>query len=154
MRRLVALAALMFVLLSACGGGGGEKGDDPVVLPPTDDQGLKLTVRHTEPVRTRSPVTWTLELRNTGNAPATLAFSSAQKGDVVLYQNGQERYRWSDGKSFTQDLSDTVVASGQAQPFELKEAVLNVAPGQYELVGVLTSGPAPPEVRQTVTVSG
>lgn len=148
-RAAVTVIAVLALVVGACGGGGD---DEDVVLEPNDDQGLQLAVRHSEPLRARAPVTWTLEVRNIGAAPVTVTFSSGQKGDVALYQGGQERYRWSNGKVFTEAFSETAVAPGQALPFELKEPALNVAPGQYELVGGLSSGPAPPEVRQPVTV--
>ncbi len=147
-----ALAVTVLLVMSACGGGGKE--DDPVVLEPNQEEGLRLTLSHTEPLRTGAPVTWTLGVRNAGNEPVTLTFSSGQRGDVVLTQGSAERYRWSKGRAFTQVFGEMSIAPGQAESFELKDDTLDVEPGQYELVASLKSQPSPTEVRQTVTVVG
>ncbi|MDP8976651.1 MAG: hypothetical protein M3N28_09880, partial [Actinomycetota bacterium] len=73
MRRLPASAATVLVaavllVASACGGGGE---DDAPVLEPNEEEGLTLTLTHTEPLRAKAPVTWTLEVRNTGTEPVT-----------------------------------------------------------------------------------
>jgi hypothetical protein len=156
MRRLAALAATPLVVMvllatSACGRGG--EADDPVVLEPNQETGLTLTLTHTEPLRAKAPVTWTLALRNAGPEPVTLTFGSGQRGDVVLLQSGAERYRWSMGKAFTQALAEMPLAPGQGESFELKDDTLDVEPGQYEMVASLKSQPSPAEVRQAVTVS-
>ncbi|HSH59129.1 MAG TPA: BsuPI-related putative proteinase inhibitor [Acidimicrobiales bacterium] len=156
MRRLPAYTATVFVaavllVTSACGGGG--KADAPV-LEPNEEEGLSLTLSHSEPLRAKSPVTWTLGVRNAGPEPVTLTFSSGQRGDVVLLQGGAERYRWSMGKAFTQVFGEMTIGPGQVESFELKDDTLDVEPGQYELVASLKSQPSPTEVRQAVTVSG
>jgi hypothetical protein len=150
-RALVVVAVLLLATVGACGGGDDE---ESVELAPNDEAGLTLTARNTEPLRARAPVTWTLEVRNAKAEPVVLTFSSAQKGDVALYQGSQERYRWSDGKVFTEAFSETSVAGGQTQTFELTGDTLRVAPGEYELVAVMSSGPAPAEFRKKVTVVG
>ncbi len=149
MRRLALLAAVALLVTGACGGD-----DDPVVLEPNLEGGLVLTLTHTEPLRARAPVTWTLGVRNAGQEPVTLAFSSAQRGDVVLAQDSVERYRWSMGMAFAQVLAEISIAPGQAESFELKDDVLDVEPGQYDLVASLRSQLSPTEVRQPVTVAG
>ena len=109
-------------------------------------------MRHTEPLRSGAPVTWTLEVRNGGPGPAALTFSSAQRGDVVLSRGGEERYRWSRGRAFAQVLGTLDLAPGQSQAFDLSEDRLGAEPGTYELVAELASDPAPAEVRRPVTV--
>ena len=151
MRRLLAVVSVVALLAAGCGG---DDSEEQVEVAPNDEQSLRLSVRHTQPLRARSPVTWTLEVRNGGANPITLAFSSAQKGDVALYQGLEERYRWSTGKDFTEAFSETSLAPGQAEVIELRDGTLNVPAGQYELVAVLNSGPAPGELRQPVTVTG
>ena len=166
------LLAWMAVLAMAGCGNGADRGTGPNTTEPTSEPtytptsgatppptrpepgagGLSLTVRHGEPVRARAPVTWTLEVRNAGTAPVTLVFSSGQRGDVVLAQDGRERYRWSRGRAFTQVFGEMPLAPGQAQSFELREESLVVEPGRYELVASLATRPAPSEVRRSVTV--
>ncbi len=141
------LAAAVLLSLSACGG----EEDDPV-LEPNQEEGLALTLTHTEPLKAKAPVTWTVQVRNAGQEPVTLAFASGQRGDVVLSQGSTERYRWSNGKAFTQAFAEMSIAPGQAESFELKDDVLDVEPGQYDLVASLRSQPSPTEVRRTVTV--
>ncbi|MDQ3569383.1 MAG: BsuPI-related putative proteinase inhibitor [Actinomycetota bacterium] len=141
------------LVVGACG-----RGEDPSISPPPGSSpgegGLTLTLVHTEPLRARAPVTWTLQLRNRGPGPVTLTFSSGQQGDVALRQGGQERYRWSRGRAFTQVFAELALGPGEARSFELKDQRLGVEPGQYELVASLTSQPAPPDVARTVTVAG
>lgn len=156
MRRLAALAAIPLVVAvllaaSACGRGG--EADNPVVLEPNQEKGLTLTLTHTEPLRAKAPVTWTLGVRNAGPEHVSLTFSSGQRGDVVLLQGGAERYRWGMGKAFTQAFAEMSLAPGQGESFELKDDTLGVEPGQYEMVASLKSQPSPDEVRQAVTVS-
>ena len=156
---LTRLAAVALVVLGGCGdGGGGEAvGPDPTPPPeaPAPDRGgLSLTLRHTEPLRDRSPVTWTLEVRNGGTVPVELAFSSGQRGEVVLLQGSVERYRWSEGKVFAQALGQVSLPAGQSQSFDLRDQALDVEPGTYDLVATLASRPAPPEVRRRLDVAG
>ncbi len=145
--------AITALVMGACG-----SGEDPSIPPPPGsapgEGGLTLSLVHTEPLRARAPVTWTLQLRNGGPGPVTLTFSSGQQGDVVLRQGGQERYRWSRGRAFTQVFGEVPLGPGEARSFELEDQRLGVEPGQYELVASVRSQPPPPEVSRTVTVSG
>jgi len=147
---VLALAVTLLLVMSACGGG---EDDEPVVLEPNQEEGLTLTLTHTEPLRARAPVTWTVQVRNAGQEAVVLTFSSGQRGDVVLAQGSAERYRWSSGKTFTQALSEMSVDPGQTESFELKDDTLEVEPGQYDLVASLKSQLSPTEVRQAVIVS-
>jgi hypothetical protein len=147
----LALAATLLLVMSACGGGGGD--DDPVVLEPNQEAELTLTLTHTEPLKARAPVTWTIQVRNAGQEAVTLTFGSGQRGDVVLAQGAAERYRWSKDKAFTQALIEVSIGPGQAESFEMKDDTLEVEPGQYDLVASLKSQLSPTEVRQAVIVS-
>ena len=151
--------------LAGCGNGTDEPVGSPPTLGPVPSistpspapaapavEGLSLVLRHTEPLRAGSPVTWTLEVANHGTRPVTLVFGSGQRGDVVLRRGPEERYRWSRGRVFTQVLGEMPLAPGQVQSYELTESGLGVEPGQYELVATLATRPAPPEVRRSVAV--
>jgi len=147
---VLVLAVTLLLVMSGCGGGEDE---GPVVLEPNQEEGLTLTLTHTEPLKARAPVTWTVQVRNAGQDPVTLMYGSGQRGEVVLAQGTTERYRWSRGKTFTQALSEMSVAPGQTESFELRDDTLEVEPGQYDLVASLKSQPSPTEVRQAVIVS-
>jgi len=148
---VTSLAVSVLLFMGACGRGGGD--DEPVVLEPNQEEALTLTLTRTEPLKARSPVTWTMQVRNAGREPAILTFGSGQRGEVVLAQGAVERYRWSKGKTFIQALSEISIAPGQAESFELKDDTLDLEPGQYDLVASLKSQPSPTEVRQAVIVS-
>jgi hypothetical protein len=96
-------------------------------------------------------VGWTLTVRNEG-AAVTLEFSSGQNGDVVLSQEGVERYRWSAGRAFTQVFRQVPFGAGEVRSFQLSPARLDVAPGSYQLVASLSARPAPAQVSETVRV--
>ncbi len=151
--------------MAACGNGADERAaptptfgplpdiSTPSPAPPAPSvEGLFLALRHAEPLRAGSPVTWTLEVANRGPQAVTLEFGSGQRGDVVLRRGPEERYRWSRGRVFTQVLGEMPLGPGQVQSFTLSERALGVEPGPYELVATLLAQPAPPEVRRSVTV--
>lgn len=137
--------AALVVAVAACGEGGNGSPAEP------RSGGLVMSLRHTEPLRAGAPVTWTLLVHNDGNAPLTLDFPTGQEGEVVLRQDGQERYRWGRDRFFTQVIRAVRLEPGQDKPVTL-QGTLEVPPGRYELVAFLTSRPAPPEVRHSVTV--
>jgi Intracellular proteinase inhibitor len=80
-----------------------------------------------------------------------LTFSSTQQGEVVLEADGVERYRWSSGKAFAQMIVERELPVGGELAFVLED-VLNVEPGTYSLLATVTSRPAPPPVRDEITV--
>lgn len=140
--RMTLLAVM--VLLAGCGSGP-SAGSEP--------DGLSLEVSFDpEPPRQGQPVTWSLEVRNHGQEPVTLTFSSGQSGDVVLGRGGRERYRWSAERFFTEAVRKERLEPGQRKVYRLEEPELRVDPGGYELVASLASEPAPAPVRRQVTV--
>lgn len=97
------------------------------------------------------PAGWEFRLRNNGLEPVRLTFPTAQLGEVVLRQDGIERWRWSGGKLFAQVISERELAPGDAWSFSL-EGVPEVEPGRYEATASVCARPAPLPVRQTVEV--
>lgn len=136
-------AGAVLLALVACGGG--DSGSPP-------GGGVHLEMRHSEPLRARGPVRWTLVVNNGTAGAKTLVFSSGQDGDVVLRQGGQERYRWSTGRAFTQAIRRVSVPAQGSTTFVLEEERLDVAPGEYEAVASLAADDPPGEVRKTVVV--
>ena len=97
------------------------------------------------------PAEWELRVRNEGNEPVRLTFPTAQFGDVVLGQDGIERWRWSAGKLFAQVISERELAPAEVWSFSLA-GVPDVEPGQYEATASVRARPAPPPVRKTVDI--
>jgi hypothetical protein len=81
----------------------------------------------------------------------TMTFASGQDGEVVLLQGGTERYRWSQGRAFTQAIRSEDLAPGEQLSFTLDDT-LPVEPGSYDLVATVASDPAPAVAQRTVTV--
>ncbi len=138
------LAAAALLALAGC---------FPGALPPEGDAGLSLEVvpTPTQPV-TGEPVTWTLEVSNDGGDPVSLFFPTTQHGDVTLSSQGVDVYVWSERRAFSTAVDRVVVLSGEAATFELEDAELTVAPGDYELLATLASSPFAGLARTTVTV--
>ena len=103
-------------------------------------------------------VWWAFDLQNVGSAPVDLTFSSGQRADVVLSQDGVEKYRWSQGKAFTEAIETFTGEPGQVFPIVLNDQFA-VEPGQYDLVATVTATVGPegaaqplPELTMQVTV--
>jgi hypothetical protein len=69
----------------------------------------------------------------------------------VLKAGGVERHRWSRDKMFIAMISERELGPGETWSFELDD-VLDVEPGRYSLVALVTGSPAPPVVRGELTV--
>jgi hypothetical protein len=149
MLRLTAMVLL--TTLAGCGssdaGGGGPESQGG-----TPQQGLSLNVSFDVPLRTGHAVTWTLEVENGGPEASTLVFRSGKDGDVTLARGGQEVYRWSATRYFTQAMRQERIEPGEKKQFPLEDKGFSAEPGDYELVASLDSEPAPPPARRTVKV--
>jgi hypothetical protein len=104
-----------------------------------------------EPLQAGGPVSWSFSLTNVSDGAVGLTFQSGQDGDVVLSQGGQERYRWSAGRFFTQAVRTVELGPGETHHFALEDT-LGVEPGAYDLVATVASDPSPAPVERTVTV--
>ena len=145
MHRLVVLA-----LIAALAGCGGD--DEGSERQAGQSKGLTLAVSFDEPLRSGGPVTWTLQVENGGPDPLTLTFRSGKEGDVALVRGGQEAYRWSGTRYFTQAMRQVLLQPGERKTFTLEEKTLPAEAGDYELVAELDSEPAPPPVRRPVEI--
>ncbi len=101
---------------------------------------------------------WAFDVTNTGKTPVDLTFSSGQRGDVILSQGGVEKYRWSDGKAFTEAIETVTLEPGTSVPVVLNDA-LALPPGDYDVTAMVTasvggSGAATalPGVQTTLTI--
>ncbi len=112
----------------------------------------------TEPLTAGTTVWWAFDVQNTGSEPVILTFSSGQRADIVLSQDGEEKYRWSAGKAFTEAIETFTGAPGQIFPIVLNDE-FGVTSGDYDLVATVTATVGPegtaqplPELTMTVTV--
>ena len=97
-------------------------------------------------------IRWAFTVENQDERTRMLTFSSTQQGEVVLEADGVERYRWSNGKAFAQMIVERGLPAGAELAFALED-VLTVEPGTYSLLATVTSRPAPPPVREEITVA-
>jgi len=143
---------LMLVLVMAAAACGGTSPDRIV----TATDRLRLDVAF-EPgaLVSGEHATFALRVTNTSDEPATLEFDTTQRGDVRLSTiDGVEVYRWADRRVFAQERHDVTLAPGQRASFALQEAPLPVAPGDYEVLAVVTGMPKVQVARSTVSVVG
>ncbi len=104
-------------------------------------------------------VWWAFDIQNVGAEVVNLTFASGQRAEVVLSHEGVERYRWSEGKAFTQALETVTIAPGEILPIVLNDEP-TVEAGRYDLratimgvAGPQGAEPVPlPQLTLTVTV--
>jgi len=105
-------------------------------------EGSGVTVRFSpvsEPIASGDTAWWAFDLRNDGDKPLKISFSSSQQADVVLAQNGVEKYRWSAGKGFTENVVEVTIEPGKRWSTVLNDT-LGVPSGDYELAAIITVG--------------
>ena len=101
-----------------------------------------VTVRFSpvaEPMVSGDTVWWAFDLRNQGSTPMELQFSSGQHAEIVLAQDGVEKYRWSGGRAFTQAIENVTIKPGETWPVVVNDS-LTVPPGDYDLTATITAG--------------
>jgi hypothetical protein len=91
----------------------------------------------------RAPIRLRLTLRNPSEHEVALSFTSGRTHDaVVVDRAGREVWRWSEGRQFTQVLSEIQLRPGAASHFELvcdpsETGGEPLPPGHYEARGVI-----------------
>lgn len=66
---------------------------------------------------------------NAGDTPVDLTFRDACKADFAVYEGGEERWRYSDGRAFAQTLATADLQPGETAVFE--ETWPDPDPGDY-----------------------
>jgi hypothetical protein len=150
-REVVRRMAFFLILVTLAGGCGDDEGGTESQAG-TQEKGLSLSVSFDEPLRSGKAVTWKLEVSNGGPEAATLGFRSGKDGDVALLRDGREAYRWSSTRYFTQAMREERLEPGERKTFLLEDKGFSAEAGDYELVAVLDSEPAPPPARRPVSV--
>ena len=101
-------------------------------------------------VSVNSTATFTFSVTNGEDSPVELTFRSGKVADVAVTESGEEVWRWSDGRMFTQALQTRTLDSGETVE---QEFVWEDPPaGEYEAVATLASEPGA-EADATFTVS-
>jgi hypothetical protein len=103
------------------------------------------------PLRAGGKVAWRVTLTNRSARAETLTFPTAQLADVILEQMRGERYRWSDGRMFAQVLTEQRLEPGETWTAVLDDT-LEVQPGVYVAVALVTCSPQPPPVQAEMRV--
>jgi len=73
----------------------------------------------------------------TASKPVTLQFSSGQRFDFVVSIGGEEVWRWSGDKFFTQALGEESLSAGEELRYEAQWTPTEE--GSYEVLGLVTA---------------
>ena len=103
------------------------------------------------PLRAGGEVSWRLTVSSRAVEGHSLTFPTSQFADVILEREGSEHYRWSDGRLFAQVVTEQRLEPGATWTIMLDDT-LDVEPGAYEAIGIVTCKPQPPLVRVGVVV--
>jgi hypothetical protein len=82
-------------------------------------------------VETDDGVRFVFAVRNAGDERVDLEFGSSCRADFAVYEAGEERWRWSDGRMFTQMIEHLRLEPGESETFEVEWD----APRSGEFVG-------------------
>lgn len=150
--RCVALVTWMALAASACGGerpGETTRAGKDV----TDLAGLAVSVTVAKPVyAVGEPIRLTLRVRNPTDAPVRLRFATGQRYDFVIQSAaGDEHWRWSADRSFTQALGEQTVPPAWELDYN-ETFVGRLAAGTYRVRGLLTSVGDTLEARAEVVI--
>jgi hypothetical protein len=151
-RRVVSLVLAGILMAGGCGGDDDDD-NDTARQPLGGGLALKLYVEPEKP-RTGEPVTWTLEVINAGVEAVTLTFASAQRGDIVLREEGKKSptYRWSADRFFAEVIKEERLRPNDEKRYSLDEKALDVPAGKYELEATLKASPTPDPVRRDIKI--
>ncbi len=129
----------------------------PVVETATDEVRVRFSPA-AEPLMVSNVVWWVFDVTNLTSASLDVTFPTGQMGEVVFQRDGEELYRWSEGKSFLQGITVDTLPSGGKQAIVLNDRVV-LAPGVYKVTAKVTASTGPegsmkplPEVLTTITV--
>src|SRR5699024_3474005 len=91
-------------------------------------------------------------VKNTGNEEEVLSFTTGQRYEHEISQDGEVLHRYSEGKAFTQALEDIPLAPGEEITFDVE--LPDLEPGEYTINIFLVAsdiGPAS-EVKETIII--
>lgn len=125
---------------------------DPVYLSGSD--GLVLRTADLGVVVGEAAV-WPFDLTNGTDADVTLTFTSGQRMELTLSDEGGEVYRWSADMMFTQAIEEVRLPAGGTFPYTLTAEPIDLPPGTYTAKSWVTALEATDVVLEwQVTISG
>jgi hypothetical protein len=110
-----------------------------------------LTTDKTE-YTTGEPICMTITAINQTSSEVCLSFRDAQRFDFYIEQEGEEVWRWSQGRMFTQVLGREVLAPGTSVTYSAK-CEDKFEPGLYVVTGVIAAEPNPFIARTSIVLS-
>ncbi|MFP3421151.1 BsuPI-related putative proteinase inhibitor [Bacillus sp. SIMBA_154] len=121
---------LVLLVLAACGQ---QKKDEPN-KEVSGQMGEKTVVLTVDPVQKGSLVQFNMSLKNESDRDIEFTFNTSQKFELSVYdENGNEQYRYSKDRMFTQAIQSFVLKKDEAYDFQ--DTWSNgVEPGTYEAV--------------------
>lgn len=125
---LVLLLVLLF--LAACGQQKKDEPDKEV----SGQMGEKTVVLTVDPVQKGTSVQFNMSLKNESNQDIEFTFNTSQKFELIVYdENGNEKYRYSKDRMFTQAIQSFVLKTKETYDFQDTWSK-GVKPGTYEVV--------------------
>lgn len=105
------------------------------------------------------PVNITVQVNNTGSSPTTLNYRSGQEYDIIVKKGGQEVWKWSVGKFFTQELHSQTLAPGESRTFkeswpQTANGDQPITAGEYQVIGVSTADQNVESAPVTIAIIG
>lgn len=88
-----------------------------------------MTLSGTLNIERKQGVQFVFTVRNTEDEPIELRFRDGCTADFVLVEDGMERWRWSNGRLFTQALHSERLAPGEPATYEGSWS--DPEPGEY-----------------------
>lgn len=109
---------------------------DPVVTNAAD--GFVLRVADLG-ITSGAPIVLPTDVRNATDEDAALTFTSGQRVELTLSQDGEERYRWSATASFIQSIEEVTLPAGQVFGRTLITSPVDLPPGTYTAQAWITA---------------
>lgn len=95
-------------------------------------------------------VQFTFTVENDGPDPVEATFSDAQRADCVVTADGEDVWRWSDGRMFAMMMGSETYAPGSTETYELTWE--EPPSGDYEARAELAANDVTCEATTTVSV--
>jgi hypothetical protein len=81
----------------------------------------------------------TLRVTNPGDAPVELTFPTGQSFEFLVERNGEEVWRWSEGRAFTQAVRQISVEGSATESYEATWVPPADLTGEFRVRGFLTA---------------
>lgn len=95
-------------------------------------------------------VEFAFTVRNEGTETVELSFSDAANAEFVVYDDGEEVWRFTEGRMFAQLLSRERLEPGDATTY--RERWEDPRPGEYAVIATLRAAESDCQARATVSV--